>query len=215
MNAVALALCGLTLLCASELGCARRATIEREAPLGSASNGGPLPHANLPAEAVPKGASVYDLDLRLRDQDGNALGLDAFRGHRVVISMFYSSCPFACPTLISDIRKVERRMSPEALADLRVLLVTFDPEHDTSAVLSELVKTRSLDGTRWKLTTTSDDSVRELAAVLGIKYKKLSNGAFNHTSIITVLERDGTVLARSEGLQGPDDQLLTALQEER
>jgi protein SCO1/2 len=209
-----LALCSAVLLCASTFGCARRVATERAAPSASASAALPARHAGLPAAAAPKGGSVYELDLPLVDQDGQRIRLDTFRGHRVIVSMFYGSCPFACPTLISDIRNLERRLSPQVRAELRVLLVSFDPEHDTSAALSELVKVRELDRSRWKLATGSDDSVRELSAVLGIKYRKLPSGGFNHTSLITLLDRDGTLLARSEGLQGSNDELVAALQGE-
>jgi protein SCO1/2 len=161
-----------------------------------------------------KGAPLYDLELVLLNQDGKKLHLDAFRGHRVLISMFYGSCPYACPTLISDVRRLERRLSPAVRADLRVLLVSFDPDRDTPSALLELMKTRDLDRSRWALCTTSDRSTRDLAAVLGIKFRKLPNGGFNHTSLLTVLDRDGTVLAHSEGLEGENDDLALALHEE-
>jgi protein SCO1/2 len=202
---------GLLLVGLCALGCARRTALSREAPIGSASAALPVRHLTLPADPALPGASLYELELSLVDQRGARLGFDAFRGHRVLVSMFYASCPFACPTLISDLRKIERRLSPAARADLRVLLVSFDPEHDTPAALSELMKTRGLDASRWTLASASNDAVRELAAVLGIKYRKLEKGGFNHTSLITVLDRDGTPLARSEGLQGSGDEIVAAL----
>jgi protein SCO1/2 len=155
---------------------------------------------------------LYELDLSLLDQKGQRVRLEAFRGHPVVVSMFYASCPFACPTLINDIRKLEKRLSPSARADLRVVLVSFDPEHDTPPALSELARARGLDGARWTLASTSNESVRELAAVLGIKYRKLDGGGFNHTSLITVLDRDGTPLARLEVGDGTTDELVAALE---
>jgi protein SCO1/2 len=187
------------------LGCSRRVAVERGAPAAAK-------HATVPVQLALAGAPLYALELPLVDQRGARIGLDTFRGHRVLISMFYASCPFACPTLISDIRGIEKRLSPATRADLRVLLVSFDPEHDTAAALSELVKTRGLDASRWTLASASNDSVRELAAVLGIKFRKLEQGGFNHTSLITVLDRDGTPLARSEGLQGANDEIVAALE---
>lgn len=202
-----------SLLCAFALGCSRRTPLRYEAA-NQPSTSQPLASANQVIRSSAKGAPLYDLDLALVDQDGKKLGLDAFRGHRVLVSMFYASCPYACPTLISDIRRLERRLSPAARADLRVLLVSFDPERDTPSALLELMKTRDLDRSRWALCTTSPDSTRDLAAVLGIKFRKLANGGFNHTSLITVVDRDGTVLAHSEGLGGDNDDLALALQGE-
>ena len=41
--------------------------------------------------------SIYHLDVTMTDQQGTAVSLDAFRGHPVVISMFYATCPNVCP----------------------------------------------------------------------------------------------------------------------
>lgn len=213
MRALA-SLCALAAV-ALALGCARRAPVEGATPAGSSDTPAMARSASLPGQPPRAAASLYDLPVSLVDQRGTRLGLDSFRGHRVVLSMFYASCPFACPTLISDIRSLEKRLSPEARADLRVVLVSFDPEHDTPAALTELMKTRGLDATRWTLASTSDESVRELAAVLGIKFKKLEGGAFNHTSLITVLDRDGSPLERLEGFHGDNSALVAALERPR
>lgn len=149
--------------------------------------------------------SIYDLPLELTDQNGQVRELSVFRGQPVVISMFYSSCPYACPTLISEIQRVEALLSPLDRAQTRVLLVSFDPERDTPERLKVLSRERHADEIRWLFTRTSADNVRQLAAVLGLKYKRLDDGGFNHSSVITVLDRQGVVRARSDGLARAED----------
>jgi len=166
-----------------------------------------------PAEAAPRVASappaaigepIYDLAIPLRDQDGAAVGLDVFRGAPVVIAMFYASCPAACPRLLDDIVAIERDLAPAARARLRVLLVSFDPARDTPDALGALATARGVDRTRWKLTSAAEGDARILAAVLGVKFRRLDSGEFFHTSPITVLDGDGRPVARVEGLgQGP------------
>jgi protein SCO1/2 len=169
-------------------------------------------HETLAAAEPLTRASLYDLALPLTDENGQARELDAFRGHPVVISMFYSSCPYACPTLISQIQQLERSLSDQQRRDVRVLLVSFDPERDTPAKLKALSQERRIDESRWLLARASQDKLRELAAVLGIKYKRLDDGAFNHSSVITVLDRNGFVRARSDGLgRTLDESLRTTL----
>lgn len=172
------------------------------------------PSSSTAATAAAPGtlSSVYELAVPLTDQDGKAQELDSFRGHPVVISMFYSTCPYACPTLISQIQQLEGSLSARERADVRVLLVSFDPERDTPAKLERLGRERHIDEARWMLARTSEDKVRELAAVLGIKYKQLPDGGFNHSSVITVLDRNGLVRARSDGLgRSVDSALKVAL----
>ncbi|HET7542807.1 MAG TPA: SCO family protein [Polyangiaceae bacterium] len=173
------------------------------------------PGALEPANVRPAGAvgaeapktSLYDLPLALTDQDGRGIGLDVFRGHPVVISMIYTRCGYACPTLISDIKRLERSLASKVRDDLRVLLVSIDPERDTPERLKAVAVERKLDERRWRLTRAEGEQVRELAAVLGLKYRKLENGEFNHSSVIALLDRTGVVTERVEGLSQPLDVL--------
>jgi protein SCO1/2 len=155
------------------------------------------PRAPVAVEAQP---SIYPLALGLHDQDAAPAGLDVFRGHPVVVSMFYGSCPVACPLLVTRIREIEAALPEQARADLRVLLVSFDPEHDTPAALRAIAGRRGLDLGRWKLATGPDDDVRQLAGALGITYHRLPEGGFTHSSVLTVLDRDGRPIARSDDL---------------
>lgn len=178
----------------------------------------PPPGALQSAKARPAGAtgaetakaSLYDLPLALTDQEGRGIGLDVFRGHPVVISMIYTSCGYSCPTLISDIKRLERSLASNVRNDLRVLLVSIDPERDTPERLKAIALERNLDERRWRLTRASAEHVRELAALLGLKYRKLENGEFNHSAVITLLDRKGVVIERVEGLSQPGDLLAAA-----
>jgi cytochrome oxidase Cu insertion factor (SCO1/SenC/PrrC family) len=51
----------------------------------------------------PRADSIYELSAVLVDQGGTRVGLDLFRGHPVLISMFYASCGDACPLLVAEI----------------------------------------------------------------------------------------------------------------
>lgn len=144
------------------------------------------------------GPSIYPVAVSLRDERGRAIGLDVFRGHPVIVSMFYGSCPVACPLVVSHVKEVESRLPADALADVRVLLVSFDPARDTPDALAAIAETRGLDLDRWTLATGSDDDVRQVAGVLGVSYRPMPGGAFAHDSIITVLDREGRPVARDD-----------------
>jgi protein SCO1/2 len=165
--------------------------------------------AESPVEAAPprNDRSIYALRLTLTDQDGASVGLDAFRGKPVFISMFYGRCPSACPLLVSTIKTALSRLDPVTAAEVRVLLVSFDPEHDTPAVLSALARERGLDA-HWKLASAPEDQVRDLAAVLGIQYRRLPDGNFSHTSPIVLLDRSGAIDTRLEDTSSPLDPLV-------
>jgi len=168
-------------------------------------------HETPPAGAPSRSQSVYALSAALVDQHGQRVGLDLFRGYPVLISMFFASCPDACPLLIADIQRIEAELPPRVRADLRVVLVSFDTERDTPEALLALAKARGLDQSRWRLLRAPDDTVREIAALLGIKYRRLPDGSFNHSSLITLLDRAGVVQSRLEGIGQPHADLLARL----
>lgn len=163
-----------------------------------------------PPELLPaSGPSLYELDLQLVDQDGQATTLDAFAGRPVIVTMFYASCPVACPMLISDIKVAVKRASKATQSELGVILVSLDPERDTPEKLKQLAERHSLDTPAWRFTRTSEGSTRELAAVLGVKYTKLESGAIRHTSLISVLDRRGVVRYRAQSPVPAEDRALS------
>jgi protein SCO1/2 len=168
---------------------------------------GAADRAAVASHPIARSSSLYALHPKLVDQGGHAISLDLFRGHPVLVTMFYGSCRFACPMLISEVRRIEASLPPAARADLRVLLVSFDPERDTPAALRAIADRMALDTSRWRIATAPDDDVRVLAAALGIQYRRLDNGEFMHSSVITALGRDGTPAAREDGIGEPDDSM--------
>ena len=168
-------------------------------------------HPSAPAAGPARSQSLYALSAALVDEEGRPVGLDLFRGYPVLISMFYASCPDACPLLIANIQRIEADLSPRERANLRVVLVSLDPERDTPEALKALARARGLDESHWRLLRAPDDTVREIAAALGIKYRRLPDGGFNHSSIITLLDRSGSVQARVDGIGRPYADLLTRL----
>lgn len=148
--------------------------------------------------------SVYQLKLALTDQQGRTVALDAGRGHPVLVSMFYTSCEFVCPMLVDALRDTEAKLNPAERAKTSVLLVTFDPARDTVAVLQKTAAQRELDPGHWTLARTDPASVRKLAAVLGVQYRLLANGDYNHTTALVLLDAQGRVAGRTTQLGDAD-----------
>jgi len=158
------------------------------------------PAAPATAAAALPSDSIYHLPIVLTGQDGRAARLDERRGAPLLLGMFYTSCKFVCPMLIETIRDVEAKLSAEEREHLNVVLVSIDPEHDSVEVLKRTVDERRIDGARWTLARTDAASVRKLAAVLGIQYRALPDGEFNHTTAVILVDGDGRIAARTTRL---------------
>ncbi len=173
--------------------------------MGTAAADAPGGAATLPAD------SIYQLDLALVDQNARALQLRELRGKPVLISMFYTSCPYMCPLIVEAIKRTEHALDASARAQLRVALVSFDSARDTPTALKATAVERHVDPARWLLTRTEPVGVRRLAAVLDVQYRPLPDGGFNHTSVLILLDSDGRVIARSENMSGVDADFLAAV----
>lgn len=164
-------------------------------------------------KALP-GDSVYQLDITLTNQDGRVSKLSDLRGTPVLIAMFYTSCKYVCPLIIDSMLRVDKSLTPSEQSNLRVVLVSFDPINDTPQALKAASEVRHLDLSRWTLTRTDAESVRKLAAVLGVQYREISPGEFNHSAVISLLAKDGRIIEKSSRTGELDPDLLAATQRE-
>jgi protein SCO1 len=155
--------------------------------------------------------SIYLLGTPLTTQDGESARIDLHRGQPTLITMFYASCPHVCPTLIAAMRGMERRLPEDQRKHLRVLVVSLDPDRDTPEMLDELAKRHGVDLTRWSFARAEKSEVRKLAAVLGVQYRQLPDGEFNHSTVITLLDSHGRILSRTGKTTRPDEDFLQKL----
>ena len=158
--------------------------------------------------------SIYHLEASLTNQAGQTQHLDVHRGHPVLITMFYASCPAVCPMIVDTLRATERELTPAERANLRVLLVSIDPERDTAQALAELANSRRIDTSRWTLARADEATVRNIAALLNIQYRKLPSGEFNHSTVITLLSASGEIVASTSKLGSADPALREKLQQQ-
>lgn len=156
-------------------------------------------------------ASLYQLKTPLTAQDGRAISLDEYRGHPVLVTMFYASCQATCPLIIDTLRAVEKALPADRQKNLRVLLVSIDPEHDTPQALAATARERRIDTTRWTLAHADERTVRQIAAALNVQYRKLPDGQFSHATQISVLDSEGRILAQSDQLGRGDEKLIAVL----
>jgi protein SCO1/2 len=150
--------------------------------------------------------------VQLVDQDGKRFNWGSRRGKLQLVSMFYTSCKYICPLIVDSGKAVERQLAPAERERLGILLVSMDPKRDTPAALAAIVDKRKLDTARWTLASPAPADVREVAGVLGVRYRALADGEFNHTSALVLLDANGVVLARTEQMGSkPDPEFVAAV----
>lgn len=175
-------------------GCARRdvrATHEAHRSASASTTDSPMPRATY---------SLHELGTVWRDQRGATLELADIEGRARVVALVYTSCEATCPLIVGSLKRIEASVPAPQRKDLRLVLVTLDPDRDTPERLAQWGAATGLDPARWTLLTGSGDAVRELAAALGVRYARQPGGATAHTNVITVLDREGAIVHQQTGL---------------
>ncbi|MEO6154524.1 MAG: SCO family protein [Thermomonas sp.] len=174
--------------------------------------GGVLSVGLLPIDASAAGKlaplpadSLYQLSLPLTDQDGHTKDWRTRRGKPQLVAMFYTSCQYICPLIVDSGKAIEHQLDATQQNKLGILLISMDPKNDDPATLKTVVDKRKLDTRRWALASPPQKNVRAVAGVLGIRYRLLPDGQFNHSSALVLLDSDGRILARTEKMGSEPD----------
>lgn len=146
--------------------------------------------------------SIYQLEQSWKTQDDGSLNLKEFRGLPAVVTMTFTSCPGACPLMISDMKSFDTLLSKKEKEKIKYFTFSLDPLRDTPEALKKFHKKMKLDK-RWTLLTSNrvpagKDQVREMAAILGFSYKELEGGDFTHSTSLYLLSAEGELLARKD-----------------
>jgi protein SCO1 len=127
-----------------------------------------------------------------------------------VVVMFFASCEYACSVLVNDLKRIEAALPKDTRARTGFLLISFDTVRDAPEVLRAFRQRMELPEERWTLVTGRPDDVRELAALLGVRYQQDTRGQFAHSNLLTVLN-DGEVIHQHTGLNRPVDKVVRAI----
>ena len=154
----------------------------------------------------PAEDSVYLVDDAWQDQRGATKRLAEFAGHPVVVAMIFTHCSYACPRIVADMKAIAKAADAAGRDDVRYVLVSMDDVRDTPERLAAFAVERDITGPRWTLLHGAEASVQVLSAVLGVRFKRAPSGDFAHSNLVAVLDDQGRIVHRQEGLDlAPDD----------
>jgi protein SCO1/2 len=136
------------------------------------------------------------------------------KGKVLVMVMIYTSCKSACPRLVADMRNIESRLPEKIKENVKLVLVSIDPEVDTPERLKSFAIENKMDTDQWAFLRSTEDNTREFAAVLSVNYKKVSPMDFSHSNIISVFNVEGELVYQQEGLGVNSDETIQKITEE-
>lgn len=155
--------------------------------------------------------SLFQLESVWTSDANRKVKLGVLRGRPQIVAMFFASCQFTCPLTVSDMQRIEAALPENLQTNTGFLLISFDSERDTPAALKVYRAKRELSNQNWTLLRGEPDDVRELAALLGVIYKRDANGDFAHSNVITLLNAEGEIVFQQPGLNLPTDEIISKL----
>jgi protein SCO1/2 len=157
-------------------------------------------------------------DFEMTTQEGKRLKLSELRGNVVVLTFLYTRCPLPdyCPALDTKFRRLAERLGAvKARAErVRLLSVSFDPEHDTPDVLRAHAAMQGARPPLWTFAVASHEELRRVIGRLGLVYAPTGNQII-HSVSTAVIAPDGRLAQLVSGEAGkswkPDELLVTIL----
>lgn len=153
-------------------------------------------------------------DFALTDHDGQAFTLQSLRGKAVLIFFGYSSCPDACPTTLSKLSTVARRLGDDKTR-MQALYISVDPDRDTPPVLKADMANFSVGAIG--LTGKKDDIdavVKRYAAAYEIVPTPESAAKYtiSHTTSVYALDTQGRV-RKTFAYEATVDEIVAGIRE--
>jgi protein SCO1/2 len=137
---------------------------------------------------------AYAKDLRLKDLQGKLRTMKDFKGKIVVVFFGFTQCPDVCPTSMTTLAEVKRRLG--ARGDLlQVLFITVDPERDTQAALKAYMTAFDPDFIALR---PEPDELKRVADDFKIYFKKVqgstpSSYTMDHSAGHYIFDTEGQV----------------------
>ncbi len=161
------------------------------------------------------GGSIFQLDSKWKNQKGEDVKLTDLRGQSRLAVMIFTQCETACPLIIEDLKEIARDVQTKKSGPIEVSIFSLDSYRETPDTLKSFAVKRKLPA-HWDLFhVTESGAVAELAAALGVRYKRLENGDFIHSNVIYYLNPEGEIVAQKEGLKTPRSEFVGKIKKSR
>jgi protein SCO1/2 len=138
-------------------------------------------------------------DAAFLDENGRARDVAGWRNTVTALTFTYTRCPLPnfCPLMDRNFAAVARLIArdPAVAGKVRLATITFDPDHDTPAVLKAHAARVKADPAVWSFLTGDRATIESFAARFGVSIVRDggSGGSITHTLSTAVLGGDGRV----------------------
>jgi protein SCO1 len=130
-------------------------------------------------------------DFKLTDQDGKPFKFSGTRGKLVLVTFIFTTCPDVCPLLTAKFAAIQRTLEENKFRDYFLLSITTDPERDTATALKQYAHHFKAEVRSWSFLTGSRQDMAKVWKLFGVNVTKNESGQVQHTSLTTLVDRQG------------------------
>lgn len=154
-------------------------------------------HAHVPGaprEVPPTSATPNTLApaFVLLNQEGNRFDSTTLRGKVVVLNFIFTTCTDVCPLFTANLAQLQRTLKNEHAGNVFLVSITTDPEVDSPKVLKSYAQRYGADFQNWAFLTGSESQLKQVWKGFDVRVIKKGRGLVQHTSLTTVIDRQGT-----------------------
>lgn len=127
-------------------------------------------------------------NVRLTDQSG---GLHLFSGwvkeqnKFLIVDFIYTNCQSVCRALGSEFQQLQRNIVERGLQNrVHLLSISFDPEHDSDAVLGQYANHLQADPEVWSFAAPASADLKILLQTFGVTVIPDQMGGFQHNAAL-------------------------------
>ncbi len=153
-------------------------------------------------------------DAALVDQQDRRRSLSDWGGTPYLMTFIYTRCPLPnfCPAMNRNFASIQGSLAADAglAGRLQLVSVSFDPEHDTPAVLAEFAAAHDTDPAVWTWLTGDRITTDRLAAKFGVSVIRGDASATEvvHNLRTTLVDAEGRVVKIYSGSEWTTDAVL-------
>jgi protein SCO1/2 len=161
------------------------------------------------------------VDTALVDHHGVRRPLEAWRGAAIAVTFIYTRCPLQnfCPLMDRQFKDVQEQVmaDPQLRGKVRLVSVSFDPEHDTPAVLARHAANVQARSDVWLFMTGAREEVDTFARQFGVSVLRSDarDAEIVHNLRTAVIDADGRLSAILNGNEWSAADLVAELRKAR
>ncbi len=177
-------------------------------------------HAEVPADGsgVMNPMVIGDVvpDDVLKDQDGSPRRLSSWNNAALAVTFVYTNCPMEdyCPLMDRKFAALQQAIAgdPALKGAAHLVSISFDPEHDTPAVLNAHAAKVGADPQIWSFVTGTPDALAHITSRFAVSVTRDPGApALVHNLRTAVIDRRGRLTATYNGSGWTTEALLDDL----